>query len=72
MSVKVVPMVVKVIHSKSSHKINIPIALATETGFDKADYAMVVSKGDNKLEIKRYDKEEDIIEYVQGTPGISD
>lgn len=71
MSVKLVPMTVKIMHSKSSHKINIPIALAKEVGFDKAEYALVVSKGNNKLEIKRYDKEEDIIEYVQGAPAIS-
>lgn len=66
MSIKMVPMAVKIVHSKSSHKINIPIALAREMGFDKADFALVVKKGNNKLEVKRYDKAEDGAEYFQG------
>ncbi len=54
----------KVSHSKSSHKINIPIELARETGLDKAEVVLIVKRGENKLEVKRYDGEKDLEEYV--------
>ncbi len=54
----------KVSHSKSSHKINIPIELARETGLDKAEVVLIVKTGENKLEVKRYDGEKDLEEYV--------
>ncbi len=54
----------KVSHSKSSHKINIPIELARETGLDKAEVVLIVKTGENKLEVKRYEGEKDLEEYV--------
>lgn len=55
---------VKVSHSKSSHKINIPIDLARETKMDKAEVALIVRTGENKLEVKKYDGEKDLKEYL--------
>lgn len=56
---------VKVSHSKSSHKINIPIELARATSMDKAEVVLIVRIGENKLEVKRYDGEKDLKEYIQ-------
>ena len=56
--------VAKVSHSKSSHKINIPIELAKETGMDKAKVVLLIKTGENKLEVKKYDGEKDLKEYV--------
>jgi len=72
MSVKMRPMAVKVSHGKSFHRINIPVSLAREVGLDKADWVLIVTRGDKKLEVKRYDKEEDGAEYFQGNQVIID
>jgi len=55
---------VKVSHSKSSHKINIPIDLAKATNIDEAKMVLIVRTGENKLEVKKYDGEKDIKEYI--------
>lgn len=57
--------IVKVTSNKSRHVINIPVCLARETGIDKTDFVIISKSADNKLEIKRYDKEGDIREYIQ-------
>lgn len=57
--------IVKVTRNKSRHVINIPVCLARETGIDKTDFVIISKSADNKLEIKRYDKEGDITEYIQ-------
>jgi len=57
--------VAAIMHSKSSNKINIPISYAEAMGFDKADKVIITRKGDNKLEVKRYDGPEDLKEYIQ-------
>jgi len=51
-------------HGKSSNKINIPVELARETGIDKAEMVIVTKSANNKIEVKRYDKEGDIREYI--------
>lgn len=56
--------IVKVSHSKSSHKINIPIELAKAMSIDKVKHVLIVKKGENKLEVKRYDGPEDLKEYI--------
>lgn len=56
---------VTISHSKSSHKINIPVEIARGTGMDKAETAIVSMRSDNKFEVKRFDKNEDIKEYFQ-------
>lgn len=56
---------VTITHSKSSHKINIPVEIARGTGMDKAEMAIVSMREDNKFEVKRFDKNEDIKEYFQ-------
>lgn len=58
------PALVKITHGKSRCVINIPAKLAKDVGLDKADFALVVKKGSNKLEVKRYDSEEDVKEYL--------
>ena len=55
---------VKVSHSKSSNKINIPIDMAVATGIDDAEVVLIVRMGEKKLEVKRYDGEKDLKEYV--------
>lgn len=60
------PALVKISHGKSRCVINIPAKWARDTGLDKADFALVIKKGSNKLEVKRYDGEEDVKEYIQG------
>jgi len=55
---------VKVSHSKSSHKINIPIDMAKLTSIDKAEVVIIVRTGEKKLEVKRYDGEKDLKEYI--------
>lgn len=55
---------VKVSHSKSSHKINIPIEVARATGIDKAEVVLIVKIGSKKIEVKRYDGEKDLKEYI--------
>lgn len=57
--------VITVSHSRSSHKINIPIDIARETGIDKSECVIIVKKGNNKAEIKRYDKTSDLNEYLK-------
>lgn len=47
--------VIKVTHGKASHKINIPVDIARATGIDKAEYVIIVKKGADKAEVKRYD-----------------
>lgn len=59
------PSMVKVTKDRGHAKINIPIALARETGIDKADFVIITKSASNKLEVKRYDKEGDITEYIQ-------
>jgi RNase P protein component len=59
------PSIVKVTRNKSRHVINIPVALARETGIDKTEYVIITKSGKKKLEIKRYDKEGDVTEYIQ-------
>ena len=56
--------VIKITHSKSSHKINIPMNIARAIGIDKAEHVIIVKKGENKAEIKRYDSLKDFEEYV--------
>jgi len=56
--------VIKITHSKSSNKINIPIDIARAIGIDKAEHVIIVKKGENKAEIKRYDGLESYKEYV--------
>ena len=56
---------VKVSHSKSSSKINIPVDIAKETGIDKAKFVLIVKTGRNKIEVKKYDSPKDLKEYVQ-------
>lgn len=56
--------IVKVSHSKSSHKINIPIEIARATGIDKIKHVLIIKKGDQKLEIKKYGGPEDLKEYI--------
>jgi len=60
------PAMVKISHGKSRCVINIPAKWARDTGLDKAKYALIVKKGSNKLEIKRYDSDKDFKEYIQG------
>jgi len=55
---------VKVSHSKSSHKINIPIELARATAIDGAEMVIIVRVGNKKLEVKRYDGSKDLKEYL--------
>lgn len=57
--------IIKVTKDRGHAKINIPIDLARETGIDKIDFVIISKSADNKLEIKRYDKEGDITEYIQ-------
>jgi len=59
------PSIVKVTKYKSSSVINIPIKLARETGIDKSEYVLITKLANNKLEVKRYDSEKDIAEYIQ-------
>jgi len=59
------PSIVKVTKYKSSSVINIPIKLARETGIDKSEYVLITKSANNKLEVKRYDNEKDIAEYIQ-------
>lgn len=60
------PALVKISHGKSRCVINIPAKWARDLGLDKAGFALVVKKGSNKLEVKRYDSEKDFEEYIQG------
>ena len=55
---------VKVSHSKSSHKINIPIDLARLTQIDDAEMVIIVRVGNKKLEVKKYDGSKDLKEYL--------
>jgi len=59
-----VPALVKISRGKSRCVINIPVKLAKAIGLDKADFALVIKKGSNKLEVKRYDSDEDYAEYI--------
>ena len=61
------PSIVKVTRNKSRHVINIPISLARETGIDKTEYVIITKSAKNKLEVKRYDKERDLAEYISGS-----
>jgi len=63
--------VVTVTKSKSSCKINIPVDLARATGIDKANEVILVVRGNNKIEVKRYDKEEDLKEYLSYNKALS-
>ena len=58
------PLFVKVGHTSSSCKINIPIKLARSIGLDKAEHVIIIKCGRKKLEVKRYDSKEDYKEYV--------
>ncbi len=64
--------IVTISHSKSSHKINIPIEIARGTGMDKAETAIVSMRSDNIFEVKRYDKPEDIKDYFQENQHVID
>lgn len=57
--------IVKVTSNKSRHVINIPAEMARETGIDKVNHVIITKSGKKKLEIKRYDSERDIAEYIQ-------
>lgn len=57
---------VRIGHTKSSCKINVPIELARKIGLDKAKHVLIIKTGDKKLEVKRYDGQEDHKEYLQG------
>ena len=57
--------IVKVTSNESRHVINIPASMARETGIDKAEYVIITKSANNKLEVKRYDNEGDITEYIQ-------
>lgn len=59
MSVRVVPIVVKVTHGKSSHRINIPMNLVKKMGLDEVGYVLLTAKSKTLLEVERYDREED-------------
>lgn len=61
------PQLVKVGHTQSSCKLNIPIKVARKLGLDKAEYVLMIKCGEKKLEVKRYDSKEDYEEYVQGS-----
>lgn len=63
---------VTVSHSKSSHKINIPIDIARATGIDKVGEVIVIKKGDNKIEVKRYEEEGDLKEYFSDNKAVVD
>lgn len=54
----------KVSQSKSSSKINIPVALARATGIDKAENVLIIKTGKTKLEVKVYGGPEDLKEYI--------
>jgi len=56
--------IVKVTSNKSRHVINIPADMAREIGIDKADHVIITKSGNNKLEVKRYDSEKDVAEYI--------
>jgi len=56
--------VAKVSHSKSSSKINIPIDIARATGIDKTKYVLIIKRGKNRLEVRRYAGTEDLKEYI--------
>jgi len=59
------PSIVKITKKASRHVINIPVKLARETGIDKAEYVLITKLGEKKLEVKRYDSENDIAEYIK-------
>lgn len=59
--------VVSVSHSRSSAKINIPTNIARATGLDKASHVIIVQTAENKVELKRYDKQSDLREYLWET-----
>uniref|UniRef100_A0A6H1ZR10 Uncharacterized protein n=1 Tax=viral metagenome TaxID=1070528 RepID=A0A6H1ZR10_9ZZZZ len=59
------PNIIKVTKDRGHAKINIPITLARETGIDKSEYVLITKSANNKLEVKRYDSEKDIAEYIQ-------
>lgn len=66
------PFLVKIGHTRSSCKLNIPIGLARSIGLDKAKHVIVIKRGSNKLEVKRYESAKDYQEYVQGNFTIVD
>lgn len=59
------PRPVKITHGRGRCVINIPADLARDMGLDKAEYALVWMKGNNKLEVKVFHGTEDFKEYVQ-------
>jgi len=63
------PVQVKITKGKSRTVINIPAKIARELGFDRAKYCLIKKIGEKKLEVKRYDGEEDFKEYVSGDLG---
>lgn len=58
------PIKVKITKGHCRTVINIPVKIAREIGLDQADYCLIMKIKENKLEVKRYDGEEDYKEYV--------
>ena len=58
------PAQIKVGHTASSCKINVPIRLARMIGLDKAKQVLIVKSGPKHLEVKVYEGQEDYKEYI--------
>jgi hypothetical protein len=53
------PIQVKITHGKSRTVINIPVKIARDIGFDRAEYCLITKSGDKKMEVIVYEGPKD-------------